>query len=170
MQSKLFRASLAGPSDRSGVATRIIAKIFSGTDLIPRHHDSSLEASRSIRSVHTLITSGRFRSSSEIEPAIDTHSYRHTPDRLVQPIFRPPSRRPPPECSPSISRRDAGLKMLCIMFYTAEQKRAYFLLLVCKLSGVLFCTLFGVCSDGIVLAKPHWIRPPLPNSSGSAIG
>ncbi len=115
MQSKLFRASLAGPSDRSGVATRIIAKIFSGTDLIPRHHDSSLEASRSIRSVHTLITSGRFRSSSEIEPAIDTHSYRHTPDRLVQPIFRPPSRRPPPECSPSISRRDAGLKMLCIM-------------------------------------------------------
>jgi hypothetical protein len=115
MQSKLCRASLAGPSDRSGVATRIIAKIFSGTDLIPRHHDSSLEASRSIRSVHTLITSGRFRSSSEIEPAIDTHSYRHTPDRLVQPIFRPASRRPPPECSPSISRRDAGLKMLCIM-------------------------------------------------------
>jgi len=123
MQSKLFRASLAGPSDRSGVATRIIAKIFSGTDLIPRHHDSSLEASRSIRSVHTLITSGRFRSSSEIEPAIDTHSYRHTPDRLVQPIFRPPSRRPPPECSPSISRRDAGLKMLCIMFYTLRQKK-----------------------------------------------
>jgi hypothetical protein len=121
MQSKLFRASLAGPSDRSGVATRIIAKIFSGTDLIPRHHDSSLEASRSIRSVHTLITSGRFRSSSEIEPAIDTHSYRHTPDRLVQPIFRPPSRRPPPECSPSISRRDAGLKMLCIMFYSRKQ-------------------------------------------------
>jgi hypothetical protein len=57
MRSKLFRASLAGPSDRSGVATRIIAKIFSGTDLTPRHHDSSLEASRSIRSVHTLITS-----------------------------------------------------------------------------------------------------------------
>jgi hypothetical protein len=51
------------------------------------------------------------------------------------------------------------------MFYTAEQKRDYFLLLVCKLSGVLFCTLFGVCSDGIVLAKPallrqeNWSRP-----------
>ena len=28
---------------------------------------------------HTLITYGRFRSSSEIEPAIDTHSRRHTP-------------------------------------------------------------------------------------------
>jgi hypothetical protein len=28
---------------------------------------------------HTLITSGRFRSSSKIEPAIDTHSRRQTP-------------------------------------------------------------------------------------------
>ena len=37
---------------------------------------------------------------------------------LVQPIFRPPSRRPPSDCSPSVSRRAAGLKMLCIMFYT----------------------------------------------------
>ena len=62
MQSKLLRASLAEPSDRSGVATRFIAKIFSGTDLIPRHHDSSLEAARPIGSAHTLITSGRFRS------------------------------------------------------------------------------------------------------------
>jgi hypothetical protein len=53
MQSKLFQASLARPSDRSGVATRIMAKIFAGTDLIPRHHDSSLEAARSIRSVST---------------------------------------------------------------------------------------------------------------------
>jgi hypothetical protein len=53
MQSKLFQASLARPSDRSGVATRIMAKIFSGTDLIPRHHDSSLETARSIRSVST---------------------------------------------------------------------------------------------------------------------
>ena len=65
--------------DRSGVATRVIAKIFSGTELIPRHHDSLLEAARDTHSVHTLITSGYFRSSSKIEPAIDTHSYRHTP-------------------------------------------------------------------------------------------
>jgi hypothetical protein len=146
MQSKLFRASLAGPSDRSGVATRIIAKIFSGTDLIPRHHDSSLEASRSIRSVHTLITSGRFRSSSEIEPAIDTHSYRHTPDRLVQPIFRPPSRRPPPECSPSISRRDAGLKMLCIMFYSGSGTVDAFTVSPCELFGIEVCSIFGTSS------------------------
>jgi len=33
---------------------------------------------------------------------------------LVQPIFRPPSRRSPSDCSPSVFRRDAGLKMLCI--------------------------------------------------------
>jgi hypothetical protein len=45
------------------------------------------------------------------------------PDRLVQPIFRPPSRRPPPECSPSIFRREAGLKMLCIMFYTGGRQK-----------------------------------------------
>jgi len=79
MQSKLFRASLAGPSDRSGVATRIKAKIFSGTDSSP----DTMAAHRSQRDTraapHTLITSGRFRSSSKIEPAIDTHSYRHTP-------------------------------------------------------------------------------------------
>jgi len=34
---------------------------------------------------------------------------------LVQPIFSPPSRRSPLVCSPSFSRRDAGLKMLCLM-------------------------------------------------------
>ena len=37
------------------------------------------------------------------------------PNGLVQPIFRPPSRRPPLACFPSVFRRDAGLKMLCIM-------------------------------------------------------
>ncbi len=35
---------------------------------------------------------------------------------FVQSIFRPPPRRPPFECLPSVSRRDAGLKMLCIMW------------------------------------------------------
>ena len=40
---------------------------------------------------------------------------------LVQPIFRPPSRRPPSDCSPSVFRRDAGLKMLCVMCCTLEQ-------------------------------------------------
>ncbi len=56
-----------------------LRRFFQVTDLIPRHHDSSLEAARHTAASHTLITSGRFRSSSEIEPAIDTHSYRHTP-------------------------------------------------------------------------------------------
>jgi hypothetical protein len=32
---------------------------------------------------------------------------------FVQSIFSPPSRRPPFECLPSVSRRDADLKMLC---------------------------------------------------------
>jgi len=35
---------------------------------------------------------------------------------LDQPIFSPPSRRSPLVCSPSFSRRDAGLKMLCVMY------------------------------------------------------
>jgi hypothetical protein len=39
---------------------------------------------------------------------------------LVQPIFRPPSRRPPSDCSPSVFRRDAGLKMLCVMLQSGD--------------------------------------------------
>ena len=38
------------PSDRSGVATRFIAKIFPVQISSPRHHDSSLEAARPIQS------------------------------------------------------------------------------------------------------------------------
>jgi hypothetical protein len=43
-------------------------------------------------------------------------------DALVQPIFRPASRRQPSDCPPSVFRRDAGLKMLCIvvLHYRAE--------------------------------------------------
>jgi hypothetical protein len=53
---------------------------FSGTDLIRLRYDSSLGGSATIPAAcHTLTTSGRFRSSSKIEPAIDTHSRRHTP-------------------------------------------------------------------------------------------
>src|SRR5271165_868985 len=33
----------------------------------------------------------------------------------MQRIFSPPPRRPPFECFPSVSRRDAELKILCIM-------------------------------------------------------
>ena len=32
---------------------------------------------------------------------------------FVQSIFSPPSRRPPFECFPNVSRRDADLKILC---------------------------------------------------------
>jgi hypothetical protein len=39
----------------------------------------------------------------------------HLNRRLLHLIRGPPSRRPPLECSLSTSRRDAGLKMLCIM-------------------------------------------------------
>ena len=35
MQIKLRRASLAGPSERSSAAARLIANIFQGTDLVP---------------------------------------------------------------------------------------------------------------------------------------
>ena len=46
--------------------------------LLPRY--LSLAAARdTCAASHTLMTSGHFRSSSKIEPAIDTHSYRHTP-------------------------------------------------------------------------------------------
>src|ERR1700724_2889669 len=34
---------------------------------------------------------------------------------FVQSIFSPPPRRPPFECFPSVSRRDAELKILCTM-------------------------------------------------------
>jgi hypothetical protein len=34
---------------------------------------------------------------------------------IMQRIFSPPPRRPPFECFPSVSRRDAELKILCIM-------------------------------------------------------
>ena len=44
MQIKLRRTSLARPSDRSSAATRLIANIFQGTDLVPRRRDSPLEA------------------------------------------------------------------------------------------------------------------------------
>ena len=53
---------------------------------------------------------------------------------LVQPIFRPPSRRPPSDCSPSVFRRDAGLKMLCVMFYTRGRNKDHIFVSLCELS------------------------------------
>ena len=73
------RASLAGPSDRSGVGTRIIAKIFQVPISSPDTMTAQWRKCDIRPASPTLITSGRFRSSSKIEPAIDTHSRRHTP-------------------------------------------------------------------------------------------
>jgi hypothetical protein len=53
---------------------------------------------------------------------------------LVQPIFRPPSRRPPSDCSPSVFRRDARLKMLCVMFYSRTREKGGF---ACHLANYL---------------------------------
>jgi hypothetical protein len=64
MQSKLFRASLAGPSDRSGVGTRIIAKIFqvpiSSPDTMTAHwRQRDIPAGRlseEVVGIHVLLT------------------------------------------------------------------------------------------------------------------
>jgi hypothetical protein len=80
----------------------------------PQHQYRSLQAPRSHKAFHALINFGHIGSSPEIQPAINTH---RSPlgNGLVQPIFSPPSRRSPLLCSPSLSRRDAGLKMLCLL-------------------------------------------------------
>ena len=68
MQIKLRCTSLARPSERSSAATRFIAKIFSGTDLIPDTMTAHWRQRDPSAASHTLITSGRFRSPSKIEP------------------------------------------------------------------------------------------------------
>jgi hypothetical protein len=79
MQSKLFRASLAGPSDRSGLRRGSLRRFFRYRS----HPPDTMTAHWRQRDIpaasHMLITSGLFRSSSKIEPAIDTHSRRHIP-------------------------------------------------------------------------------------------
>jgi hypothetical protein len=115
MQIKLRRASLAGPSDRSSAATRLIANIFQGTDLVRRHCDSPLE-----RPTSRPGDSARLPSPTRFGP--HPRSSRHSihighalGSGFVQSIFSPASRRRPFECFPSASRRDADLKILCIM-------------------------------------------------------
>ena len=79
MQINLRRTSLARPSDRSGVATRFIAKIFPVPISSPRHHHSSLEAARPIQSARHAHHLWPLQIPSKIESAIDAHRYRHTP-------------------------------------------------------------------------------------------
>ena len=52
---------------------------FLGTDLIPDTMTAHWRQRDPSAASNTLITSGRFRSPSKIEPAIDTHRYRPTP-------------------------------------------------------------------------------------------
>jgi hypothetical protein len=47
MQIKLRRKSLAGPSDRTTTATRLLANIFQGTNLVRPSRDSKPEAQQS---------------------------------------------------------------------------------------------------------------------------
>ena len=67
------------------------------------------------RASRTLTPPARQIPAPRQRPAINTHS-QATPDDLVQPIFSPPSRRPPSESWQSVSRRAADLKMLCVMY------------------------------------------------------
>ena len=114
MQIKFRRTSLAKPNNRSSAATRLIANIFQGTDVVPRRRDSRLEAPRTIPAIRHADRSGPFRS-----PPRSSRQSIHIGHALgsgfVQSIFSPPPRRPPFECFPSVSRRDAELKILCTM-------------------------------------------------------
>ena len=76
MQIKFRRTSLARPNNRSSAATRLIANIFQGTDVVRRRRDSPLEAPRTIPAIPYADRSGPFRSSPEIQPAINTHRSR----------------------------------------------------------------------------------------------
>jgi hypothetical protein len=51
MQIKLRRPSLAEPSNRSGVATRLIANIFQRTDAVRRRRDGPLQAPQTIPAI-----------------------------------------------------------------------------------------------------------------------
>ena len=115
MQIKLRRASLAEPSERSSAATRIIANIFQRTDLVRRHCNSPLDGPRAVPAIPYAY---RLRPPFGPHPRSSRHSIHighAVAGGFVQSIFSPPSRRPPFECFPNVSRRDADLKILCIM-------------------------------------------------------
>jgi hypothetical protein len=114
MQIKLRQASLAGPSQRSSAAKPLIANIFQETDLVHRHCDSPLDGPRATPAIPHAY---RLRPLSDLtqDPAGHSIHIGHAlGSGFVQSIFSPPSRRPPFRCFPSVSRRDADLKILCI--------------------------------------------------------
>ena len=92
---------------------------------LPLHLHRSLQAPRSYKA----IPRAHFRLQGPLarKPANKSIPIGHAlGNGLVQPSFRSPSRRSPSDCSPSHFRRVAGLKLLCIMFYTADRKREHF--------------------------------------------
>jgi len=108
----------AGPLFAQGSCRRACkANMLSAHPLISCY--KSRDSSHGSRALTTL---GPFGSSLEKAATNNTHRYA-TPQRFSPTHFRPPSRRPPSDCPPSVSRRTAGLKMLCIMFYSRERKR-----------------------------------------------
>src|SRR5438105_1514566 len=116
MQIKSRRASLAGPSERSSAATRLIANIFQGTDLVRRHRDSPLDGRRAVPAIPQAYRLRPLWVLTRDRAGISIHIGHALGSGFVQSIFSPPSRRPPFECFPSVSRRDADLKILCIMW------------------------------------------------------
>ena len=115
MQIKLRRASLAEPSERISAATRLIANIFQRTDLVRRHCNSPLDGPRTVAAIPPSLPS---QTPLGPHPRSSRHSI-HIGHALgggfVQSIFSSPPRRPPFTCFPSVSRRVAELKILCIM-------------------------------------------------------
>jgi hypothetical protein len=80
MRCRANYSGQAWPGQATGaVLPRGSLQRFSGTDLVPRHHDSSLEAARPIQSARHAHHLWPLQIPSKIESAIDTHRYRHTP-------------------------------------------------------------------------------------------
>jgi len=106
-----------GQATGSSAATRLIAKHFPGGQILSaRHCDSPLERpTRPSGRFRTLTVSDPFRSSPKIQPAFNTHRPTLWAAVLSNPFLAQRRGDDPFECFPSASRRDADLKILCIM-------------------------------------------------------
>src|SRR6202011_1016690 len=113
MQIKLRRASLAEPSERSSAPPQLIANIFQRTDLVRRHCNSPLDGPRTAAAIPPRLPSQTPFGPHPRSSRHSIHIGHALASGFVQSIFSPPSRRPPFECFPSVSRRDADLKILC---------------------------------------------------------
>src|SRR3984893_14427594 len=91
---------------------------------IPLHLHRSLQAPRSYKAIPRAYF--RLQGPLARKPANNQYPQATQGNGLVHPSFRSPSRQSPSDCSPSHFRRVAGLKLLCIMFYTLRQKKGQF--------------------------------------------